>query len=67
MKQKMREFLIEELKGRFNWLGTDEDVDGADVIDALVLWYEELTMFARRAGRRPIRVGVQTYTGGEDR
>ncbi|MGO8792909.1 MAG: hypothetical protein ACLQVL_36740 [Terriglobia bacterium] len=31
------------LKARFSWLGTDEEADGADVVEALSDWYENLT------------------------
>jgi hypothetical protein len=34
--------LAQLLAQRFPWLGTDEDANGADVIDALNEWYEEL-------------------------
>jgi hypothetical protein len=33
--------VLAALKQRFPWLGTDESVDGADVIDALVEMYED--------------------------
>jgi hypothetical protein len=34
--------LAARLKERFPWLGTDEDVNGADVVEALSEFYEEL-------------------------
>lgn len=35
--------LHEELKRRFPFLGTDEDANGADVVDALSEWYAEVS------------------------
>ena len=31
-----------ELKARFPWIGTDEEVSGSDVINALNQWYAQL-------------------------
>lgn len=33
--------MIEELRARFPWLDTDEEVSGADVVDQLCRWYRE--------------------------
>jgi hypothetical protein len=35
--------LVEEMKRRFPWLGTDDEADGSETISELSDWYEELT------------------------
>lgn len=35
--------LADQLKERFPWLGTDEEVSGADVIDSLNKWFADLS------------------------
>lgn len=37
------EMLAIILKNRFPWLGTEDSADGADVVQELADWYEELT------------------------
>jgi hypothetical protein len=34
--------LAEELRKRFPWLENDEQANGADTVDAIVEWYEEI-------------------------
>lgn len=37
-----RKQLAAELKRRFPWLDSEENADGADTVDALSDWYQEL-------------------------
>jgi hypothetical protein len=56
-----------ELKRIFPWLGTDQNVNGADVIGRLNAWYESLpggkasTEWARKLSARR-----KTHTGGTE-
>lgn len=39
--------ILAELRNRFPWLETDDDANGADTVDAIAEWYEELKAATR--------------------
>ena len=59
--EKPRAPLMAELKARFPWLGTDEQAEGADTVDALTEWYE-----GTRAPRLKVWVSVLIPREGAD-